>query len=143
MPKSSSCTVPSGRSVEGRRDLGRDAQCFGHRQRAACDPLRQRFALDQLQHQRVGSLERHDLVQRGDVRLIERRQHLRLAFEARQALRVAHELFRQQLQRDFAPEARIARAIDLAHAAGTEQFQNFEAPEARSGSGHRSIVADR
>jgi hypothetical protein len=60
---------------------------------------------------------------------------LNVALEARQALRIAHELFRQQPQRDFAPEARITRAIHLAHAAGPEQFQNFEAAKPRSGAG--------
>ena len=61
---------------------------------------------------------------------------LRLALEPRQPLWVAQELLRQQLQRDLAAEARIARAIDLAHAAGTQQFKNLEAAKPRSCCGH-------
>ncbi len=56
----------------------------------------------------------------GDVRMIERREHLRFAAEPRQAIRIDREDLRQHLQRDVATELRIACAIDLAHPAGAE-----------------------
>ena len=49
--------------------------------------------------------------------MVERGQHLRLAREARQALGVAREELRQDLQRDVAIEFGVAGAIDLAHTA--------------------------
>jgi hypothetical protein len=50
-----------------------------------------------------------------DVRVIEAGKHLRLAVEAREALRVAREGGRQNLERHVASQLRVARAIDLAH----------------------------
>ena len=46
--------------------------------------------------------------------MIERREHLRFAFEAREAIRVSGEYLWEDLQRDVAREFRIPRAIDLA-----------------------------
>jgi len=46
--------------------------------------------------------------------VVERRQDLRFPLESREALRIRGKQIRQQLQRDVAPELRIARAIDLA-----------------------------
>jgi hypothetical protein len=48
--------------------------------------------------------------------VIERRQHLRFANEARQAIGVAGEGIRQDFQRDVAIQLRIARAIHQAQA---------------------------
>ena len=62
---------------------------------------------------------------RGDVRVIERGEHLRFALEARQALRIGGEHLRQDLQGDVAPEPRVAGAIDLAHPAGPERTDDF------------------
>ena len=45
---------------------------------------------------------------------------LRLALEAGEALGVARERRGQRLDRDVAPEPRVARAVDLAHAARAE-----------------------
>ena len=47
--------------------------------------------------------------------MIERGEHTRFAFEARQPIAITGEGRGQDLDRDVAPEFRIARAIDLAH----------------------------
>ena len=52
-----------------------------------------------------------------DVRMVEGREHLRFALEARNAIRVLRDGVRQDFQRDITSELRIARAIDLAHPA--------------------------
>ena len=65
--------------------------------------------------------------------MIERREHLRFALEARQAIGIAGERRRQHLDRDVAIQLRIARAIDLAHAAGAEQADNAIEPEGGAG----------
>ena len=62
-----------------------------------------------------------EAVDRGDVRMVERREQLRLAPEAGEAFGIGSEELGQDLQRDVAAELRVARAIDLAHAAGAEQ----------------------
>ncbi len=52
-----------------------------------------------------------------DVRMVERREHLRFALEAREPVRVLCERSRQHLQRDVAVEPGVAGTIDLAHSA--------------------------
>jgi len=68
-----------------------------------------------------------------DVRVIERREHLRFTSEPRQPIRIEREGVRQNLQRDVAIELAVARTIDLAHAACAEGRQNFIGTEARAG----------
>jgi hypothetical protein len=55
---------------------------------------------------------------------------LRLALESRQALRVARELIRQDLQRDFAVQSGIPCAVHIAHAAGAENGNDIVGTEA-------------
>ena len=64
-----------------------------------------------------GSLEPVD---RGDVRMVQRRERLRLAFETRQALGIGREESGSTLMRDLAVEPGIARTIHLAHPARAE-----------------------
>ena len=66
------------RLVERIRDLNTVAQNLLERQRPFRQFVRQRFALEQLHHQVVLA----DVVQRADVRVIERRDRLRLTLEA-------------------------------------------------------------
>jgi hypothetical protein len=75
------------RGFERFGDLLRDRECVIERDRAAADALRQVLALDQLHHERVV----FDAVDCRDVRMIERRQHLRFAREAREAIGVERE----------------------------------------------------
>jgi hypothetical protein len=55
---------------------------------------------------------------------------LRLALESGNTLMVRDERVGQDLDRDSAPELRIASAIHLAHAAFTEQHEDFVGAEA-------------
>ena len=59
-------------------------------------------------------------VDRGNVRVIQRGQDLRLATEARLPVRVLRERLRQDFQGDVPLEPRIMGAVDLAHAAVTD-----------------------
>ena len=90
-------------------------------------------ALDQFEHERVGLAAVLEPVDRPDVRMIQRREHLRFALEAGEAIGIARERVRQDLQRDLAIQLRVARAIDLAHAAGAKRGQDLIRAEARSG----------
>ena len=89
--------------------------------RDVLEPLRERLALDELEHQEADAVRLLDAVDRADVRMIQRGEHPRLALEARQPIRVARERARQDLDRDVATELRVARAVHLAHAARAEQ----------------------
>ena len=68
-----------------------------------------------------------------DVRMIQRREDLRFALEAREAIGIVRERVRQDLDRDVAIQLRVARAIDLAHAACADRGDDFVDAEARAG----------
>ena len=80
------------RGFERFGDLARDRQRLVQRQRPSRDPIGQRRAFDQFHHQRARSsrcfFESVDL---GDVRVVQRREQLRLALEAREPIRIAGE----------------------------------------------------
>ena len=67
----------------------------------------------------------------------ERGDGLRLALEARAAIRIVGERRRQDLDGDVAVEPRIAGAIDLAHAARADGAEHL----VRSKTGYRDSVA--
>ena len=71
---------------------------------------------------------------RGDVRMIQRRERLRFALEARQAIGIVRERIGQNLDRDLATERRVRRAIDLAHPAFADRRDDFVDAEAGAGS---------
>ena len=55
------------------------------------DAVGQRLAFDQLEHQRPHAVRVFQSVDRADVRMIERREHARLALEPRQPIGIAGE----------------------------------------------------
>ena len=57
--------------------------------------------------------------------MVQRRQHLRLAFEAREPLRAGEEGVGHDLDGDIAAKLHIACAIHLAHAARAEEREDF------------------
>ena len=66
-----------------------------------------------------------------DVRMIQRRERLRLVREALRKLRIVHPLRREQLQRDEAVERFLPRLVDDPHAAAAEAFEDFELRKVR------------
>ena len=114
------------------RDLGGVTKGDVDGQRSLLEHVRQGVALDQFHDQRVGRplagprrvglLEAVDL---GDVGMIERGQYLGLALEACLVFRIACERLWKNLDRDLAPESRIAGTIHLSHAACAKERQHF------------------
>ncbi len=107
------------------RDLTCDLSRLVERYRTARDAIGQRAAFEQLEDEKAARRRLLEPVDGADVRVIERRQQLRLALETRHALGIIGQRRGQQLQRDVAAQRGIAGAIDLAHAAGTEQRDDF------------------
>jgi len=70
-----------------------------------------------------------DVVNDGDVGVVERRGCFGLLLEARQALGLRGELGGQHLDRDLAPEACVLREVHRAHAAGAEGFEDLVGTE--------------
>ena len=69
----------------------------------------------------------------GDVG-VERREHLRLTLEAGHVIRVAGESGRQNVQRHFAFELAVPRAIDLAHASRADRREDLVGSQTSAGS---------
>ena len=65
--------------------------------------------------------------------MIQRREHLRFALEARHALGVVSERVGQHFHRDVAAEPGIARAVHLTHAARAEGGGDFVGAQFRTG----------
>ena len=111
-------------------DLKRDRESVLDRERPALQPLGQRLALDQLHDQKMppGGLVRP--IERGNVWVIQRGEHLRFALEPRRAVGVECPRLRQDFDRHLAPELRVPRAVHFAHAAGTERGLDLVRAEA-------------
>jgi hypothetical protein len=96
------------------------------------DERGQVVALHQLHDQGAHASCFFDPVEVRDVRVVQGRQHPRLALEARQPLGILREEVRQNLQRDVAPQLRVARAIDLAHSACPERRDDLVRTQPRA-----------
>lgn len=120
------CASASGYNLGGVRE--RRVQ----RQRSTFEPCRQRFPLHQLHHQIV----RADIVDRTDVRMVQRGNRPRFPLEPRA------ELLPGDLDRDSATQSCVDRAEDFAHATFAELVVDGVGTEARShiqGNGHRTF----
>ena len=110
--------------VRGRERVGDgdgDPQRFAEAHALPWDQRIDALAGHVLHHDEVVILGGVDLVNRDDVRMIERRCGLRFLDEAAAAALIRHAIGGQHLDRDVAPQPWVARAIDLAHAPGADQ----------------------
>lgn len=64
--------------------------------------------------------------------MIERGERLRLAFQARDTIRVGGKDVGQDLDRDVTMELDVSAAVDLAHASGTKQGCDLVGTEAHT-----------
>ena len=100
----------------------------------------QRLAFDEFEYERVSVTAVFETVDRGNVRMIERGQHLRLAPEACEAIAIERERVGDDLQRDVAIQLGIARAIHLAHPAGAESGDDLVGTETGAGNERQTDV---
>ena len=78
-----------------------------------------------------------DAVDLRDVGVVQRGEHLGLAREAGEPVRVLRQGLRQHLDRDRALQRRVGGAIHFAHPAGAERRDDFVGPEpGTGGQGH-------
>src|SRR5262245_8102943 len=131
------------RVIERVGELYAVAEYVGRRQRPLQQPFLERLAFEILHHQetdrrwrsagrgRIGRFP--DVVQVADVRMIQRRDRLRLALEAGAAVGVRGERLAQDLDRHDPIEARVAGLVDVAHPAAAERRQDLVWTETRAG----------
>ena len=114
-------------------NLSGDRQRFIDRNGAFGNALSQRLPFDELHHEELRAGCLLEAVQCGDMGVVERREQLGLALEAREPLGIGRERLRQDLQRDLTTELRVARAIHLTHPARAEWRDHFIGPEPGAG----------
>jgi hypothetical protein len=124
------------RRLEGVHELPGDGERFVEREGTAGDHHRQILAVDEFHHQRAGL----DPVDRGDVRMVQRRQCFGFAREAHQAIGIVGEGVGEDLERDRAIELRIPGPIDFAHSASSECGDDFVRADPRACGQHLSGV---
>jgi hypothetical protein len=126
------------RGLERLGDLPRRRQRLVHRQGTLAETVGERGPFDQLHDERgygVSGISGTVLqpVDRGDVGMVERRQHFGFALEPRQPLGVRRDGRGQHLDGDLALQPRVGRAIHLAHAACPERAEHLVDADALSG----------
>ncbi len=86
------------------RDLAGDFQRLLARQPAAREAIGQRFAFDELQHQKRRRSLLDQVVNRGDVRMIQRCKNFGFASQPLNTFRIIGKRLRQDFDRDLAPQ---------------------------------------
>ena len=130
--------------VERSRDLGDDRRGARRIERAfARDELAQVLAVHVAHRQIQGALVLAGLVDRDDVRVVERGGDPRLALEASAETWVLGQLGRDELERDVAVELLLVGEVDDAHAATADQPLDLASCDLRARAGlvpdaHRS-----
>ncbi len=120
-----------GREAAPRRD--EHVEDLAPRPRLVGEPALDRPAGDELHRQEHLVLEHADVVHGDDVRVLQPRDRLRLAQQARarRVLRAALPRF-DQLEGDLAIQLRIVRAVDDPHRAGSDALDDHVTPDPRA-----------
>ncbi len=119
---------------EGSRDLPANGKRLAYR-----DGAGQIVSRNQLQDQKVGPLALVQIVNGGDVGVVQSGQDLRFAPEPGDALRVLRHGFRQHLDGDFAAQLGIERPVDFAHTSGPDLLEDAIVGERPAEHGHQLL----
>src|SRR6516165_6748039 len=109
------------RRREGVEDIIGDAERFAPLEWPSPEARRERLALDELEDEARHAAGLEEAMDRGDVWVVERRQQLGLAFEARQTAAVLRDGRWQYFDRDPATQPHVGCAVHLAHPADADQ----------------------
>ena len=102
---------------------------FANRCRPARELLAQRDAFQQLGDEIRRAFMHSKLVDGENIRMVQSRRGAGLLLETAQAIGIARQRGRENLDSDIAPELRIARAIHFAHTSGAERCDDFISSE--------------
>jgi hypothetical protein len=120
------------RLVERVGDLRAVAQGLLERQRTLGEALRERVAFEKLHDEVVHVSVPSDVVDRADVGMRELRDRLGLAVETLPHLGGGRHVRRQDLDRDDAQEAAVARPVDLSHPSRAQRREDLVGAETRA-----------
>ena len=111
-------------------------------ERSLVEAAAERFALEQLLDDVGSAFVGSDVVDRGDVGMVQDAGSFGLLLEAAQAVGVRGKRRRQDLDRDISPEPRVLRPIDLPHSARAEGRDDLVRAEPRTGSEAHGMLTD-
>ena len=111
------------RRIKAAGNLNADLQQFCQLDAALGDAVLESLALQQLHGDEGTAFEFADVVNRADVRMVQRRCGARLAVESLDGRGIVRRLLGEKFERDAAPQARVAGAVDHAHSAAAQWFQ--------------------
>ena len=99
--------------------------------------VRERRPFDELHHQRDSALCFFEAIDGGDVRVVQRRQHLGFAPETRQPIGISGDRRGKNLDRDSPFQPAVGGLIDLAHSADADLANHLVGAEAGTRGEHR------
>ena len=102
-------------------------------QRSSCQLGIEGVPLEELHHEIGLAVLLSHVVERADVRMIERRGGARFLEESLLRLDISRRGIRQELHRHLPAQPGIASTIDLAHASRSERGEDFVGSEAEAG----------
>src|SRR5262249_15335523 len=92
-----------------------------NRNRTAPDSLDKRLAFDELKHEKARVVDFCDIVDGGDVGMVQRSEQLRFALESAGTVEVARKFLRQDFDGDVTLQFVVFGTIDLTHTALAEE----------------------
>ena len=101
-----------------------------------------RLAFDEFEHEKTGPFRLLKIVDRRNVRMIQRRQNFGLALKPAHSRGIMRKLLWQDLDRDLAFQLRVPGAIHLSHAALAEQTSDLMRTELRTDGQRHDFEAD-
>ncbi len=108
------------RGIERVRNLDPQLDELLGSERPPGDAMLQRLPFEELHHDKGLTRVLVDVVDRADVRVIQRRRGARLALKAFERLTVVREIAGEELQRDLPAKLHVFTLVDDPHAAATE-----------------------
>jgi hypothetical protein len=120
------------RGGEAGCELQQDRGCLGYGHGAPLEPHPERLAFVERHRDEQLMVPVANLINGGDVRMVEGAGGLRFTKEARPRLRVLRDGRREKLERDLAVEACILREVHHTHSAEADRFQNAKVGDGRA-----------
>jgi hypothetical protein len=94
----------------------------------------------EIHHQCLNAIGSLRAVDNRDVRMIQGGKRLRFTLESREAVGIARESVRENLDSDLSAQVGIGRPVYLAHATRAKPAGDFIRAEASTGSQHRPSI---
>jgi len=131
------------RRLQSIRDVNRYLNRIINGQRTSTQSIIERFAFDELQNEVLLTVCFLKTVNRANVPMTQRREHLRLSLKPRQPIRITRQMLRQRFDRNLSIKPRVVRKIHYAHPAAAYFAKEFKGTKSRSAAQHHQRACFR